>query len=135
MAKQATRTELSSPDSNDEPSLASENQQERPPNVGNKRDSIKNYVTNVLHNYGVDDENVTQTQIRIDTLPNTRRNYENVSAFRQYQSSAERPVRTDAQQRRDGDTTTDDDELIDQSSATQVNIILNQLYLIFIYLF
>ncbi len=132
MAKQAARTELSSSEFNDETSSSSDDQQERPSNVSNKKDSIKNYVTNVLHRHGRDDEqptDLTQTQIKIDTRAGIPRSYENVSAFRQYQSNTEGMTRTDAQQRQGEDSTSDeDDNLRNQSSAEQVNKIISFSY-------
>jgi hypothetical protein len=121
MAKQASRTELSSPDLSS--SSSEDRQQQRPLNVGSTVDSIKNYVNDVLHIHGRDDEqpaNLTQTEIHIDTAPGTRRSYENVSAFRQYHSNAEGTAKTNAQQGQDEDLTSDEDDLRQRPPTEQV---------------
>jgi hypothetical protein len=126
MAKQAARTELSSSSSElNEETSSSEDQQERAANVENKRESIKNYVTNVLHRHERDDEqptDLTRSEIKIETTPGVHRRYENVSAFRQYHSNAEGTARTDAQQRQHNDESTSDEDRI--STGGQVKKIL-----------
>lgn len=122
MTKQATRTELSSPISNDEESLCSDNQPNRLPNLSTKTDSIKQYVTNVLHRHADDDEQQTdlrETDINIDVEKTSRRTYKNISAFRQYHSHAEGSARTGAQRRLD-DHLTSDDEIHDRPLSDQV---------------
>jgi hypothetical protein len=126
MAKQIPRTELSSSDFEDETSSYSDNQQKRPSNVAEKKDSIKNYVTNVLQRHGIGDEeqtDSTRTQIKIDTRASTYRGYENISAFRQYQSNIEGTPRTDAQQRQDL-ISDDENNLRRQTSTEQVRTYL-----------
>jgi hypothetical protein len=121
MSKPATRTQLSSSDFSEDSS--SDNQENIPSNVATKKDSIKNYVTNLLHRQGGDVEqspDLTQPEITIDTRTGIRPGYENVSAFRQYHSNAEATARTDAQQRRNEDITSDEDDLRGRSSTEQV---------------
>jgi len=128
MAKPATRTELSSSEFSEDSSP--ETQQDRPSNVANKKDSIKNYVTNLLQRHGGDDEqspDLNQSQIKIDTRTDTRPGYENVSAFRQYHSN------TDAQQRQDEDLTSDEDDLKGRSSTEQVKKIITKVNLPFLF--
>ena len=100
-AKSATRTDLSSSDFNEESS--SEGSPSPPPiPLVRERSSIKNYVSSVLHKHGQDDNSTSR--IRID--PTGSKNYENISAFRQYQSNSERTERTNAQRQ---DESSDED--------------------------
>ncbi|CAF1106585.1 unnamed protein product [Rotaria magnacalcarata] len=111
MANESTRAEISLSDINDETSTSSDNQQDRPLNVAAAKNSIKQYVTNVLSKLENDVEhqtNLAETQIEFDTPKNSYRVYENVSAFRQYHSHAEATARTDAYRRQE-DMTSDDD--------------------------
>ena len=127
MAKQVIRSEISSSDLSDENSTSSsetETPQRRTTDGLKKKDSIRHYVTNVLHRHGGDDEQsdrLSQTDIRIDTRTTSRHPYENISAFRQYHSNAEGTVRTDAQQRFNQSSTSDEDDLRHGSSTEQVN--------------
>jgi hypothetical protein len=128
MAKQTTHTELSSSDFEDESSSYSDNQRKRSSNVADKKDSIKNYVTNVLHRHGIRDEeqeDLTRTQIKIDARGSNYRDYENISAFRQYHSNAEGIPRTDAQRQQDL-TSDDDNNLIGDTSTEQVRRVLQR---------
>ena len=134
MARQATRSGLSSSDLSDgnsssESTTEQQPQQTRLSEPTRKKDSIKNYVTNVLHRHGGDHEQadrLAQSQIRIDPRTGggaSRRTYENVSAFRQYHSNAEGIARTDAQQRYNQSSTSDDDDLRHASSKERVKTI------------
>lgn len=124
MAKQVTRSGISSSELSDENSTSSsetesqQQQQRRPQDGLKKKDSIRHYVTNVLHRHGGDDEQ--QPDIQIDTRTGSRRPYENISAFRQYHSHAEGTARTDAQQRFNQSSTSDEDDLRQGSSTDQV---------------
>jgi hypothetical protein len=118
MSKKATHTELSSPDFNDETSSSSEDRQRRS-NATTTTDSIKHYVTDVLHRQGRDAKqqaDLTRTQIKIDKTDGTYPGYENISAFRQYHANAEGTTRTDAQ--RQGGHLTSDDETEGHTSAS-----------------
>ena len=133
MARQGTRAGISSSDLSDENSSSESTtepqqqpQQIRSAEPVRKKDSIKNYVTNVLHRHGGDSEQAERlapSQIRIDPRMGggtSRRTYENVSAFRQYHSNAEGTARTDAQQRYNQSSTSDDDDLRHGSSTERV---------------
>lgn len=124
MDKQGTRTKLSPTEFNEETSSSSDNHQQRPSHFEKRKDSIKNYVSNVLHRHGNDDEqptDLTQTEIKIESIPNIPRGYENISAFRQYHSNAEGTARINAHRRHDDYLTSEDDEALrDQSSTERV---------------
>jgi len=119
MDKQTTHTGVSSSEMNEEISSSTENPQQR---LEKRKDSIKNYVTNVLHTHGIDDEqptDLTKTEIKIETTPNIPRAYENISAFRQYHSNAEGTTRTNAYRRQDDELTSDDDDVLRDRSSTE----------------
>jgi hypothetical protein len=136
MAKQSSPTKHSPSDMNDEISSSSDNEQRISSNVTHQRDSIRNYVTNVLQKHGKDDEqqaNLDPTHINIDTRAGTHRGYDNVSAFRQFQSNAEGSVRTGAERHRPQGYSSDDDaELRGDISAGGVRrFFLNQIFSLF----
>ncbi|CAF1414673.1 unnamed protein product [Adineta steineri] len=121
MAKEPSRTELSSSDYEDETSSYSDNQQKSLPPVAAKKDSIKNYVANLLNRHGIRTEqqpDLTETQIHIDTQDSRYADYENISAFRQYHSNAEGMARTGSQRRREF-ISDDDNDLRDHTSNEQ----------------
>jgi hypothetical protein len=93
MSIKSTSTERTTSEINDETS-SSEEQKQKPLRKTTKKESIKNYVTDVLTKHDHDDEqqhtDSTSTQIEIATDPDVYRDYENVSAFRRYQSKSER---------------------------------------------
>lgn len=101
-----------------------ETQQRRPTDGLKKNDSIRHYVTNVLHRHSVGDDEqadrLSPSNIRIDSRTRSAHPYENVSAFRQYHSNAEGTARTDAQQRFNQSSTSDEDDLRHPSSTDQV---------------
>ena len=111
MAKKAAPTDLSSSEFNDE-TTSSEDQERISTKRRTKKTSIKTYVTDVLTKQESDHgqtTDLTQTQMKIDRSPNTFRNYENVSAFRQFPSNAENTRRADAQRRQGRQSSSDDD--------------------------
>jgi len=93
MSIKSTSTERTTSEINDETS-SSEEQKQKPLRKTTKKESIKNYVTDVLTKHDHDDEqqhtDSTSTQIEIATDTDVYRDYENVSAFRRYQSKSER---------------------------------------------
>jgi hypothetical protein len=110
MAKKATPTDLSSSEFNDETS--SEEQQAKSSRRKSNKNSIKNYVTDVLTKHDKDEKqptDLTQTQIKIGTTSKKYRDYENISAFRQYPSNTEGKSR-DNSQRQQGQISSSDDE-------------------------
>jgi hypothetical protein len=97
MSKKSATTDPSSSEINDETS-SSEERKRKASKKATKKDSIKNYVTDVLTKQEKDDEqqpSAAPTQIKIDTHPDAFRDYENVSAFRRYQTGAEGTSRSD----------------------------------------
>ncbi|CAF1289970.1 unnamed protein product [Rotaria sordida] len=99
MAKQATTADLSSSDYNDETSSI-EDQQRKSSKRRTKKNSITNYVTDLLTQHGKNTGehiDLTQTQVEISTKPNIDRDYENVSAFRPYLYDTEAKNRTNVQ--------------------------------------
>lgn len=103
------------------------------PNTMNQN-SIKHYVSSLLHQFagGDDDQqqqqptDLSQTEIRIERKANSPKNYENLSAFRQYHSNDQRPVRINAQRQTTQDdtetiTTATDDERFQERSSTDVD--------------
>lgn len=130
MAKQTKYDDEFSSSSSDEditPSI-----EQTIPNTTN-RDSIKHYVSSLLHQFAGGDDaqqqpptDLSQTEIRIETKANSHKNYENLSAFRQYHSNDQRPVRINAQRQTTQDdtetiTTTTDDERFQDRSSTDVD--------------
>jgi hypothetical protein len=129
MAKQTSHSEHSPSKMNDETPSSSDNEQKLPPNVTTQKDSIRNYITNVLQKHGTDDEqqaNLAQAQIRIDTAGDSPHGYENVSAFRQYHTNTEGVVRTGAE-RRGQEGYISDDDLQEHIPSEQVSRCLTQL--------
>jgi len=93
MSIKSTSTDHTTSEINDETS-SSEEQKRQSSKKTTKKESIKNYVTGVLTKHDNDDEqptDSTSTQIEIATSPDVFRDYENISAFRRYQSTTERP--------------------------------------------
>jgi hypothetical protein len=92
MSKKSTPTDLSSSELNDGTS-SSEGRKRKSSKRRAKKDSIKNYVNDILTKHEKDREQnieLSQTQIKIGTTSNTFPQYENVSAFRTYQSRTNR---------------------------------------------
>lgn len=89
MSKKTTASDLSSSDVNDETSSIDSPRRKSSKRSG-KKTSIKNYVTNLLTKQETDDEqqpiDLTRTQIKVETKPKSFRDYENISAFRQYKT-------------------------------------------------
>jgi hypothetical protein len=92
MSKKSTPTDFSSSEFNDGAS-SSEGRKRKSSKRRAKKDSIKNYVNDILTKHEKDREQnieLSQTQIKIGTTSNTFPQYENVSAFRTYQSGTNR---------------------------------------------
>lgn len=120
MSRKSPSTDRSSSENNDELS-SPEDQKRKKSQKTTKKDSITNYVNNVLTKQDTDDEqqpSVTPTQITIETNPSNFSGYENISAFRRYQTNAEGRSRTSAQ--RQDQSTSSDDELKAHGVAGQV---------------
>lgn len=84
-----------------------------------KTDSIKSYVTDLLTKQTGDDQqpiDLTQTQMKIKTSSDRIPPYENVSAFRRYQSNID-PNR----QKSSLSSSTSDEEIPDPTLINQVN--------------
>lgn len=116
MAKKASPTELSSSELNEE-SSSEEQQARKSSKRRSKRNSIKNYVTDVLTKHDKDDghpTDLTKTEITIDTSPDGFREHEATSAFRQYPSKSENA------QRRQGQNSSSDEELRGHTVTEQV---------------
>ena len=121
MSKKVTSTDLSSSDLNDETS-SSDGQRRKSSRRTRKKDSIKNYVTNVLSKQSEDDDqhiDLTRTQMRIGTGPDSSHGYENVSAFRRYQSNTDPATTTDSQ-RQHRQSSSSGEELRDDTLSEQV---------------
>jgi hypothetical protein len=118
MAKKASPTDLSPTEFHDRTS-SSEDQQKSSTKRRAKKDSIKSYVSDVLtkqvSNNGQPTD-LTQSEFKINTKPP---DYQNVSAFRRYQSNAEGATRTNAQ-RQNGHSSSSDEELRGQTPTTNV---------------
>ncbi|UJR23978.1 hypothetical protein I4U23_026944 [Adineta vaga] len=111
MSKKATPTDLSSSEFNDE-TTSSDDQGRRSTKRRSKKNSIKNYVSDVVTKRDSDEgqtTDLTQTKIKIEPTADSFRNYENASAFRHYPSHAEGTTRTDAQ-REQGRSSSSDEE-------------------------
>jgi hypothetical protein len=122
MSKKVTPTDPSSSEFNDE-ATSSEDQQRSSTKRRSKKNSIKSYVTDVISKRDSDDgqpTDLTQTRIKIDSTGDTLRNYDNVSAFRQYPSNAEGATRTGAQ-RQLGQESSSDEEARRDTATEQVN--------------
>lgn len=104
MSRKTTTSDLSSSDFNDETSSIDSPKRKSASKRSGKKESIKNYVANLLTKQETDEEpsiDLAQTQIKVDTQPKFHRDYENRSAFRQYQaqrnSSSDEEPKTNAQ--------------------------------------
>ncbi|CAF3809623.1 unnamed protein product [Rotaria sp. Silwood1] len=109
MAKRATTADRSPSDTDSETS----------PQRLNKKESITNYVTDVLTKHGQnvgEQVDLSQAQVKISTKPSTDSDYENISAFRRYPFDTEVKSRTDAQRSRE-QSQNSDDEFRDPSST------------------
>jgi hypothetical protein len=113
MSKKTTPTDLSSSDPNDETS-SSEGQRRKSSRRTNKKDSIKHYVTDLLTKQEDEHFDLTKTEMKIQTSPENFPYYQNMSAFRRYQSTTDR---TDSQQQH---SSSSDDELKDRTPSEQV---------------
>jgi len=131
MSKKSTPpTDRSSSGMNDETS-SEDDQKRKSSKKTTKKDSIKNYVTGLLTQHGEDDEqeiDLTQTQMKIDTNPDEFPDYENISAFRRYQSDTEGANRTDAQRQQHGSSSSDE-EIKNPTPSDEVRKKILSLYL------
>ena len=100
MANQGNPGHFSPTDLTDEASSSADERQT--PRASTQRDSIRHYVNAVLLRHGGDEEQqpstLNRSRIQIDTRSSRNRDYENLSAFRQYSSGTGQ--RANAQQRR-----------------------------------
>jgi hypothetical protein len=124
MSKKSTSTDRSSFEANDETSSASSEdpKEKSPKTTTTKRESIKNYVSNVLTKHEKDGEqriDLTQTHMKIGKSPDSFREHESSSAFRRYQSSTNGTDRTDTQ-RQEEPSSSSDDEFREQTPTEQV---------------
>ncbi len=106
----------------DDESSSADSRKRRSSNRLTKKTSIKNYVSDVLTKHERGDEqpiDTAQTQIKITTSPSPFPGYENLSAFRRYQSTTEGTSRTNTQRQRQESFSTDD-EVRDQTPTEPV---------------
>jgi hypothetical protein len=105
MSKKAIPTDLSSSDPNDETS-SSEGQRRKSSRKTKKTNSIKDYVTDILTKQDDEPVDLTQTEMKIHTSSDNYPQYQNMSAFRRYQSNT---------QRKDKQSSSSEDELKDHT--------------------
>lgn len=117
MSKKNTSADLSSSDVNDDLSTSSDHSRKKSTRKTKKTDSIKSYVTDLLTKQTTDDQqpiDLTQTQMKIQT--SSDRPYENISAFRRYQSTT-----NEQRQKPNSSSSTSDEEITDPTLIDQGN--------------